>query len=161
MEDYCGDDELELHIYSKPIKKLMALANLKRSKWHSDFLTESLMVRDKFHRDRVRPYCGSVKAGTPEEWSDYLYSTELTGRIEDCGVHVIAEKLDSFEKSEVGRDTVMPSQPPYHLLPHPYCGSIIASTPDQWSDYLFGKLHKYNLDLRLLGDKIPQWMWEY
>nr|XP_034918658.1 disease resistance protein RUN1-like [Populus alba] len=72
--------------------------------------------------------------------------------IKECGVHVIAGKLDSFEESEVGRDIVMPSPPPYHLLPHPTCGSITASTPKQWSDYLFPKLHKYSLDvLRLHG----------
>ena len=77
MEDYCGDDELELHIYSKPIQKLMALAYTEIG-WHSDFLKESQVGRDKFYSDRVRPYCGLVKAGTPEEWSDYLYSTELS-----------------------------------------------------------------------------------
>jgi len=151
MEDYCGDDELELHIYSKPIEKLMALAIRSESGWKSDFLIESLLGRDKFYSDKVRPYCGIVKAGTPEEWSDYLYSTELTGRIEECGVHVIAEKLDSFEKSEVGKDTLISSSPLYHLLSHPHCDSITASTPKQWSDYLFAKLHKYNLHLRLLG----------
>jgi len=149
MEDYCGDDELELHIYSKPIEKLMAFSSIHLCGWHSDFLIQSQVGRGKSYR--VRPYCGIVKAGTPEEWIDYLYSTELTGRIEECGVHVIAEKLDSFEKSEVERDIVMPSPPLYHLLPHPHCGSIIASTPKQWSDYLFAKLHKYNLHLRLLG----------
>nr|XP_034909754.1 disease resistance protein RUN1-like isoform X2 [Populus alba] len=151
MEDYCGDDELELHIYSKPMKKLMALANSTWCGWYSDFLTESLFCNEMA---KVRPYCGFVKAATPEEWSDYLYSTELTGRVEECGVHVIAEKLDSFEKSKVERDTVMPSPSSYHLLPHPHYGSIIASTPEQWSDYLFAKLHKYNLHIRLLGNNI-------
>ncbi|XP_006385250.3 disease resistance protein RUN1 isoform X2 [Populus trichocarpa] len=71
-----------------------------------------------------------------------LFSAYSNGRFEhikECGVHVIAEK------SEVGRDTVMS----YHLLPHPHCGSITASTPKQWSDYLFSKLHKYNLNLLL------------
>ncbi|KAJ6858024.1 TMV resistance protein N isoform X4 [Populus alba x Populus x berolinensis] len=92
MEDYCGDDELELYI--------------------SSF--------DKLH-------------------------------IKECGVHVIAGKLDSFEESEVERDTVMPSPPPYHLLPHPHCGSITASTPKQWSDYLFPKLQGHSLDLTLDG----------
>jgi len=64
---------------------------------------------------------------------------------------VIAGKSDSFEESEVGRDAVMPSPPLYHLLPHPHCGSITASTPKQWSDYLFPKLHKYSLNLSLDG----------
>ncbi|KAL3564686.1 hypothetical protein D5086_032732, partial [Populus alba] len=58
-------------------------------------------------------------------------------------------KLDSFEESEVGKDTVMPSSPQYHLLPHPHCGSITASTPKQWSDYLFSKLKGHSLSLRL------------
>ena len=71
--------------------------------------------------------------------------------IKECGVHVIAGKLDSFEESEVGRDIMMPSPPLYHLLPHPHCGSITASTPKQWSDYLFAKLQNYNLDLWIEG----------
>ena len=83
MEDYCGDDELELYISSVPTKH----------------------------------YCGD----------DELHI------IKECGVHVIAGKLDSFEESAVGRDTVMPSPPPYHLLSHPHCGSVTASTPKQWN----------------------------
>jgi leucine-rich repeat protein SHOC2 len=74
-----------------------------------------------------------------DELELYKYSepTEIVVRIiKDCGVHVIAGKSDSFEESEVGRDTVMPSPPPYHLLPHPHCGSVTASTPKQWNDYL-------------------------
>jgi leucine-rich repeat protein SHOC2 len=90
MEDYCGDDELELYVYSEP------------------------------RGDTVRI-------------------------IKKCGVHVIAGKLDSFEESEVETDIMMPSPPLYHLLPHLHCGSITASTPKQWSDYLFAKLSKYNL----------------
>jgi leucine-rich repeat protein SHOC2 len=95
MEDYCGDDELELYMHTRPME----------------------------------------------------YAVHIT----QCGVHVITGKSDSFEESEVGRDTVMPSPPPYYLLPHPHCGSIIASTPKQWSDYLFSKLYKYNLNLTLAG----------
>ncbi|XP_011013489.1 PREDICTED: TMV resistance protein N-like isoform X3 [Populus euphratica] len=64
----------------------------------------------------------------------------------ECGVHVIAEKLDSFEESAVGRDKVKSSPPPYHLLPHPHSGSITASTPKQWSDYLFPKLPRHSLN---------------
>jgi len=101
MEDYCGDDELELYIYSVPTKH----------------------------------YCGD----------DELHV------IKECGVHVIAGKLDSFEESAVGRDTMMPSPPPYHLLSHPHCGSVTASTPKQWSDYLFAKLQGHSLDLTLDG----------
>jgi len=62
--------------------------------------------------------------------------------IKECGVHVIAE---------VGRDTVMPSPSLYHLLPHPHCGSITASTPKQWSDFLFAKLQGHNLSSTLWG----------
>ncbi|XP_052305326.1 disease resistance protein RUN1 isoform X2 [Populus trichocarpa] len=98
MEDYCGDDELELYIYSEP-------------------------------------------NGVPLQ----------RVHIKECGVHVIAGKSDSFEELEVKRDTVMPSPPPYHLLPHPHCGSITASTPKQWSDYLFPKLQKHSLNLTLCG----------
>ncbi|KAI9376897.1 hypothetical protein POPTR_019G021681v4 [Populus trichocarpa] len=101
MEDYCADDELELYIYSKPIR---------------------IAVRNSY------PF--------------YLL------HIKECGVHVIAGKSNSFEESEVERDTVMP----YHLLPHPPCGSITASTPKQWSDYLFPKLQNHNLNLTLDGD---------
>ena len=91
MEDYCGDDEFELHIYSQ-------------LKDHS---------------------CQPVD-------------------IKECGVHVIAGKSESFEESAVGRDAVMPSPPLYHLLPHPHCGSITASTPKQWSDYLSAKLEGHS-----------------
>uniref|UniRef100_A0A6M2EDL4 Uncharacterized protein n=1 Tax=Populus davidiana TaxID=266767 RepID=A0A6M2EDL4_9ROSI len=98
MEDYCGDDELELYIYSEP-------------------------------------------NGVPLQ----------RVHIKECGVHVIAGKSYSFEELEVERDTVMPSPPPYHLLPHPHCGSITASTPKQWSDYLFPKLQKHSLNLTLCG----------
>jgi leucine-rich repeat protein SHOC2 len=104
MEDYCADDELELHIYSQP---------------------STLAV---YEGRRLQPV-----------------------HIKECGVHVITGKSDSFEEFEVERNTVMPSPPPYHLLPHPHCGSIIASTPKQWSDYLFSKLYKYNLNLTLAG----------
>ncbi|XP_061944023.1 disease resistance protein RUN1-like [Populus nigra] len=97
MEDYCGDDELELYIHTEP------------------------------RGDAVRI-------------------------VKECGVHVIAKKSDSSEESEVGRDTVMPSPPLYHLLPHPHCGSITASTPKQWSDYLFAKLQEHSLNLILDGD---------
>ncbi|XP_061944132.1 disease resistance protein RUN1-like isoform X2 [Populus nigra] len=71
--------------------------------------------------------------------------------VKECGVHVIAEKLDSFEESAVGRDTTMPSPMLYHLFPHPHCGPIIASTPNQWSDYLFSKLQKQSPNLLLNG----------
>jgi len=71
--------------------------------------------------------------------------------VKECGVHVIAGKSDSFEESEVGRDTVMPSPPLYHLLPRPHCGSITASTPKQWSDFLFAKLQGHNLSSTLWG----------
>ncbi|XP_061944126.1 disease resistance protein RPV1-like [Populus nigra] len=98
MEDYCGDDELELYI--------------------------SYTLYDYAFRP--------------------VY-------VEECGVHVIAGKLDSFEESAVGTDTVMPSPPLYHLLPHPHCGSITASTPKQWSDYLFAKLQEHRLNLILKG----------
>jgi leucine-rich repeat protein SHOC2 len=101
MEDYCGDDELELYIYSEPTKH----------------------------------YCGY----------DELHI------IKECGVHVIAGKLDSFEESEVERDAMMLSPPLYHLLPHPHCGSITASTPKQWSDFLFAKLQEHSIGLTRYG----------
>jgi len=66
-------------------------------------------------------------------------------------VHVIAGMPDLFEELEVGKDTLMPSLPPYHLFSHPHCGSITASTPKQWSDYLFAKLQGHSLNLRLDG----------
>ena len=71
--------------------------------------------------------------------------------IKECGVHVIVGKSDSFEELAVGRDAVMPSPPPFHLLPHPHCGSIKASTPEQWRDYLFAKLREHTLSSRLYG----------
>nr|XP_034918665.1 disease resistance protein RUN1-like isoform X1 [Populus alba] len=71
--------------------------------------------------------------------------------IKECGVHVIAGKSDSFEELAVRTDTVMPSPPLYHLLPHPHCGSITASTPKQWSDFLFAKLQNHNLSSTLHG----------
>eukprot|EP00258_Populus_trichocarpa_P031685 XP_024447704.1 TMV resistance protein N isoform X4 [Populus trichocarpa] len=106
MEDYCGDDELELYVYSKP--SILAV----------------------YRGWQLKP-----------------------GHIKEYGVHVIAGKSDSFEESAVGRDAVMPSPPLYHLLPHPHCGSITASTPKQWSDYLSAKLEGHSLDLRLDGRK--------
>ena len=54
-------------------------------------------------------------------------------------------RSDSFEELEVHH------RPPYHLLLHSYCGSITASISNQWCDYLFSKLQKYNLNLRLDG----------
>jgi len=104
MEDYCGDDELELCISSVP---------------SLDAVYNGLQVKPV--------------------------------HVQECGVHVIAGKLDSFEESAVGRDTVMASPPLYHLPPHPHCGSITASTPKQWSDYLFAKLQEYNLCLTFHG----------
>ncbi|KAJ6858350.1 disease resistance protein RUN1-like [Populus alba x Populus x berolinensis] len=86
-----------------------------------------------------------------DELELYISSVPTKYYIKECGVHVIAGKSDSFEELEVGRDTVMPSPPPYHLLPHPHCGSIIASTPKQWSDFLFAKLQGHSLHLRLDG----------
>jgi len=74
-----------------------------------------------------------------DELELYIYSSEPTE------IAVIAGK------SEVGRDTVMSSPPPYHLLPQPHCGSVTASTPKQWSDYLFSKLQNHNLNLWLYG----------
>ncbi|XP_011001285.1 PREDICTED: uncharacterized protein LOC105108616 isoform X2 [Populus euphratica] len=100
MEDYRGDDDLELYFSSERAEH-------------------------------------AVRNGWPVE----------PVHIKECGVHVIAGKSDSFKKSEVKRDAVMPSPPPYHLLPHPHCGSITASTPKQWSDYLFAKLQGHSLDL--------------
>nr|TKR66325.1 hypothetical protein D5086_0000312580 [Populus alba] len=73
--------------------------------------------------------------------------------VEGCGVHVIAGKSDSFEESAVGRDTVMPSPPLYHLLPHPHRGSITASTPKQWCDFLLAGLQNHDIGLLLLGKK--------
>jgi len=64
--------------------------------------------------------------------------------IKECGVHVI-------EELAVVRDAVMPSPPLYHLLPHPHCGSITASTSKQWIDFLFAKLQEYNLSLSFHG----------
>ncbi|KAJ6854522.1 disease resistance protein RUN1-like [Populus alba x Populus x berolinensis] len=88
-----------------------------------------------------------------DELELYIHTqpTEYAVRHIECGVHVIAEKLDSFEESELGKHTVMSSPSPYHLLLHPTCGSITASTPKQWSDFLFAKLQGHSLDLSLLG----------
>ncbi|KAJ7015617.1 disease resistance protein RUN1-like [Populus alba x Populus x berolinensis] len=115
---------------------------------------------------------------TPREWIRYISRSEMAMEdycaddelelyifsvlydhlfepvhVKECGVHVIAGKLDSFEESAVGRDTVMPSPPSYHVLPHPHCGSITASTPKQWSDYLFSKLQEHSLSLARQGIK--------
>ncbi|XP_061944118.1 disease resistance protein RPV1-like isoform X3 [Populus nigra] len=106
MENYCGDDELELCISSVP--SLYAVYN----------------------GLQVKPV-----------------------HVEECGVHVIAGKSDSFEEAEVGRDTVMLSPPLCHLLPHPHCGSITASTPKQWSDFLFAKLQELSFDMWISGIK--------
>jgi len=96
-----------------------------------------------------------------DELELYIYSepTEYALRmghawkrwVKECGVHVIAGKSDSFEESAVERDTVMPSPPLYHLLPHPHRGSITASTPKQWCDFLLAELQNYNIGLLLLG----------
>jgi len=112
MEDYCGDDELELYI----------------------------------HTERTGFDMRNGHSLKPVQWR--------CARVKECGVHVIAGKSDSFEESEVERDTVMPSQPLYHLLPHPHRGSITVSTPKQWSDFLFAKLQEHSLDLWLHGKNI-------
>jgi len=98
----------------------------------------------------MEDYCGD------DELLLYIASKPLRvvlPHVKECGVHVIAEKSDSFKESETERNSVMPSSPPYHLLPHPHFGSITASTPLQWSDYLFSKLRKHNLSLSLYGKK--------
>nr|TKS05749.1 hypothetical protein D5086_0000130070 [Populus alba] len=82
-----------------------------------------------------------------------ISSVSSLDALKEYGVHVIAEKLDSFEESI----TTMPSPLLYHLLPHPHCGSITASTPKQWSDFLFAKLQEHSLDLWLDGDKYYGW----
>ncbi|KAJ6951314.1 disease resistance protein RUN1-like [Populus alba x Populus x berolinensis] len=79
--------------------------------------------------------------------------------IKECGVHVIAKKSDSFKELEGERDIVMPSPPPYHLLPHPHCGSITASTPKQWSDFFFAKLQGHSLDLLLDDIAVDSFCW--
>jgi leucine-rich repeat protein SHOC2 len=117
MEDYCGDDELELYIYS------VSYDHLFKPPLYSQPRGDAVL-------------------------NDHSYQP---APIKECGVHVIAGKSDSFEESEVGRDTVMPSPPLYHLLPHPHCGSITASTPKQWSDFLFAKLQGHNLSSTLWG----------
>ncbi|XP_011013099.1 PREDICTED: TMV resistance protein N-like isoform X2 [Populus euphratica] len=99
MEDYCGDDDLELYI-------------------------SSVLYDHPFEPVHVK----------------------------ECGVHVITGKLDSSEEAAVGIDKVMPSPPSYHLFPHPHCGPIIASTPKQWSDYLFSKLQEQSLSLARQGN---------
>ena len=96
----------------------------------------------------VEDYCG----GDELELCIYSEPTEYALRmgyywksmVRECGVHVIAGKSDSFEESAVGRDTVMPSPPLYHLLPHPR-GSITASTPKQWCDFLLAKLQNHSI----------------
>ncbi|XP_011012119.1 PREDICTED: uncharacterized protein LOC105116446 [Populus euphratica] len=114
---------------------------------------------------------------TPDGWIRYINRSEMAMEdycgdddlelyisydelhiIKECGVHVIAGKSDSFEESEVKRDAVMPSPPPYHLLHHPHCGSITASTPKQWSDYLFAKLQGHGLALTFYGEKILEFV---
>nr|XP_034926976.1 disease resistance protein RUN1-like isoform X2 [Populus alba] len=80
-----------------------------------------------------------------------LYFSSDPVHVKECGVHVITENLDSFEDSAVGRDTVMPSPPLYHLLPQPHRGSITASTPKQWSDFLFAELQNYNINFWLFS----------
>jgi len=104
MEDYCGDDELELYISSVP---------------SLDAVYNGLQVKPV--------------------------------HVKECGVHVIAGKLDSFEESAVGRDTIMSSPSLYHLLPHPHCGSIIASTPKQWSDFLFPNMQELSFNIWIYG----------
>ncbi|XP_073262955.1 LOW QUALITY PROTEIN: TMV resistance protein N-like [Populus alba] len=110
MEDYCGDDELELYMYAEPTEYAVRMG-------HS--------------------------------WKP---------SVTKCGVHVIAGKSDSFEESAVERDTMMSSPSPYHLLSHPHCGSVTASTPKQWSDFLFAKLQGHGLDLNLLEMTASTWM---
>jgi hypothetical protein len=47
----------------------------------------------------------------------------------------------------------MPSSPLYYLLPHPHPhrGSITASTPKQWCDFLLAELQNHKIGLLLLG----------
>jgi len=92
----------------------------------------------------------------PEGWIRYISRSEMAMEEGYCGdeeleLYIYSRKSDSFDESKVGRDIVMSSPPPYHLLPHPHCGSITASTLKQWSDYLFSKLQKHNLHLTIYG----------
>jgi leucine-rich repeat protein SHOC2 len=136
-----------------------------------------IIIRNKSNgiqlfKDKRRPETFPPRSVSPREWIRYISRSEMAmedycgddelepciyienfnvGSIKECGVHVIAGKLDSFEESAAGRDKMMPPPPLYHLLPHPHCGSITASTPKQWSDFLFAKLQNHNLDLKLYG----------
>jgi len=129
MEDYCGDDELELYISS------VSYDHQFKPPLYSQPRGDAVL------NDPSMPPLYALRNGQSFE----------PAPIKECGVHVIAGKSDSFEELAVGRDAVMPSPPLYHLLPHPHCGSITASTPKQWIDFLFAKLQNHNLSLTLWG----------
>jgi len=114
------------------------------------YISRSEMVMEDYCADDELGLYFILKPTGPAVRNRPLYEPV---HVKEYGVHVIAEKLDSFEESEVGRNTVMPSPPLYHLLPHPHPhrGSMTASTPKQWSDFLFAELQNYNLNLWLFG----------
>ncbi|XP_034918654.1 disease resistance protein RUN1 [Populus alba] len=107
-------------------------------------------------RSKMEDYCADDELELSiysQQWGNVLRKDHSyqPADIKECGVHVIAGKSDSFEELAVRTDAVMPSPPLYHLLPHPHCGSITASTPKQWSDFLFAKLQNHNLSSTLCG----------
>ncbi|CAK7354286.1 unnamed protein product [Dovyalis caffra] len=117
----------------------------------------------------MEDYCGEELELYLELWDeeDILYI-----KIKEIGVHVITEKLDSFEESsewewdrdidnlqgttscgdveegdendsQSGRDIVIPKL--YHHLHHPLLGSIAFSTEEQWISHLLKELPAWEL----------------
>ncbi|XP_073267979.1 TMV resistance protein N isoform X2 [Populus alba] len=124
MEEYCGDEELELYLGSQPIDG---------SKVVQCGIHVIVEETDSFEGSEWDREINNIES-RDEELELHLNSGRKDINVTECEVHVIKEL-------EVGRDhRVMPASRPYRLLPyHPNYGLIRASTTAQWKAYLMQK----------------------
>ncbi|XP_034896725.1 TMV resistance protein N-like [Populus alba] len=123
MEEYCGDEELELYLGSQSIDG---------SKVVQCGIHVIVEETDSFEGSEWDREINNIES-RDEELELHLNSGRKDINVTECEVHVIKEL-------EVGRDRVMPASRPYRLLPyHPNYGLIRASTTAQWKAYLMQK----------------------
>ncbi|XP_034903991.1 TMV resistance protein N isoform X2 [Populus alba] len=126
MEEYCGDEELELYLASR---------SSDRSKGVQCGIHVIAEETDSFEGSEWDREINNIES-RDEELELHLNSGRKDINVTECEVHVIKEL-------EVGRDRVMPASRPYRLLPHhPNYGLIRASTTAQWKAYLMQKKYR-------------------
>ena len=132
MEEYCGDEELELYLGSQYIDG---------SKVVQCGIHVIVEETDSFEGSGWDQEINNIES-RDEELELHLNSGRKDIDVTECEVHVIKEL-------EVGRDRLIPASRPYRLLPHhPNYGLIRASTTAQWKAYL---MQKKPLEIRFYG----------